>query len=90
MISGCTHFGIENMTDFITLKFPGKKVVALFAGLHISKLKDEDLEKTINYFARCDLYKKIYTLHCTGEKAGKMIEQRLGGKLVSVGDVFEL
>lgn len=89
VVSGCTHFGIENMTDFIKQKFPNQKVKALFAGLHLSKQNDENLEKTIKYFSDNDIYQKIYSLHCTGEKAGRMIEEKLNGKLVSVSETID-
>jgi 7,8-dihydropterin-6-yl-methyl-4-(beta-D-ribofuranosyl)aminobenzene 5'-phosphate synthase len=90
VIASCTHFGVENMTDFLRARFPNKRVVALFAGLHISKLHDKELSRVIDYLAQCDLYQKIYALHCTGEKAGRIIEQQLNGKLVSVGNVYQV
>lgn len=93
VISGCTHFGVKNMTDFIKSKFPNKKVTALFAGLHLKSYDDDsysnELNSIVNYLGECDLYEKIYALHCTGEKAGKLIEQKLNGKHTFVGEVFE-
>lgn len=93
VISGCTHFGVKNMTDFIRSKFHGKKVKALFAGLHLKSFDDdsysEELNSIIDYLSKCNLYEKIYALHCTGEKAGKLIEQKLNGKHTFVGEIFE-
>jgi len=90
VFSGCTHFGVQNMTEFIRDKFPNKKVKALFAGLHICGLGNEQQEQVIKYLGTCGLYEKIYSLHCTGEEAGWKIQKKLKGVLVSVGDVYEI
>lgn len=90
VISGCTHFGIENLTVFIKDKFPNKKVKAFFAALHTAFYKDEEVDRILEHIANAKIYQKIYALHCTGEKAGRLIEEKLGGKLVSVGDIYEI
>jgi 7,8-dihydropterin-6-yl-methyl-4-(beta-D-ribofuranosyl)aminobenzene 5'-phosphate synthase len=90
VFSGCTHFGVQNMTEFIRDRFPNKKVKALFAGLHIIGLSKDQQETLIDYLGKCGIYKKVYSLHCTGEEAGKLIEKKIKGKLVSVGDIYEI
>ena len=90
IISGCTHFGIENMTVLIRDRFPNKKVKALFAGLHTGLQDGSDVEKVIRHLDECGLYQRVYALHCTGEEVGMAIEKKLGGRHVFVGEVFEL
>jgi 7,8-dihydropterin-6-yl-methyl-4-(beta-D-ribofuranosyl)aminobenzene 5'-phosphate synthase len=89
VVSGCTHFGVQNMTDFIKTKFPNKKVKALFAGLHLFSLSKREQEKVVDYLVKENLYEKIYALHCTGEYAAKLLEQKGIGKHTFVGEIFE-
>ena len=89
VIAGCTHFGIQNLTSLIKDKFPDKKVKALFAGLHINMPCGANESEVISHIAESCLYEKVYALHCTGERAGKMIEEKLSGKHAFVGEVFD-
>lgn len=90
VVSACTHYGVDNMTAFIKDNFKDKKVKALFAGLHLSKESDEFIDKTIKQLKNAGIYEAVYPLHCTGEKAGKLIAKNFNGFMPSVGDVIDI
>ncbi len=61
-----TSFG-ENavLCDEHTEIFPGEKIRALFAGMHLESADDEELEDIMDFFSETGIG-QLFPLHCTG------------------------
>lgn len=80
IFNSCSHGGFINIVSEIKAKYPDSKILAYFGGLHLySKTKDEvrriagDInESGIN---------KVFTGHCTGDKAFVVLQDELSNKV---------
>lgn len=88
LISGCSHHGILNMVETAQDIFPNKKIKAVFGGFHLiespllnnmvdSKAQVKKIgQKLLEYPVD-----KVYTGHCTGEKAYSILKEIMEDKL---------
>ncbi len=95
LISGCAHSGVLNVMDTYKDLF-GKDPYALISGFHLmkkSEYKEEEvleIQETARKLAGCDT--KIYTCHCTGEKAYDIMKDIMGQQLdyIHSGDEIQI
>ncbi|WMJ79276.1 MBL fold metallo-hydrolase [Clostridium sp. MB40-C1] len=88
IFAGCSHNGISNIIETSKNAFPHINIKAVIGGFHLVTLPiikslsasreeiDEIAKKIIE-----DKVEKIYTGHCTGEKAYKKLKNILGDKI---------
>ena len=62
---GCGHPGVVNCLHYAAKLFPGKKIYALAAGMHLDNVSLLRLQMTIQHIIDLDI-QKIIPLHCTG------------------------
>ncbi len=62
---GCSHPGVANCLNYALKMFPGKKIRALVAGMHLQHVSPLRLQMTIQYMMDLDI-RTIIPLHCTG------------------------
>lgn len=99
ILSSCSHAGIENVVNEVKDKFYGVEVNTVIGGLHlmglrgvksmgVSKENVLELAETIKY----QNVNKLYTGHCTGAPAFKILKDVLGEKLekIETGTVIEI
>jgi len=88
IFNSCSHAGIDNIINEVKDKFSGINVYAVFGGFHlmgmrgakslgVPKLEVRQLAETLGY----QNVANIYTGHCTGAPAYKIMSQILGKKL---------
>ncbi len=88
IFTGCSHHGILNMLDAVITLFPDQPIKAIFGGFHLidipllnnmagSKADVEALGRDLLKYP----IKKIYTGHCTGQKAYRVLKEVLDKKL---------
>jgi 7,8-dihydropterin-6-yl-methyl-4-(beta-D-ribofuranosyl)aminobenzene 5'-phosphate synthase len=88
VFTGCSHHGILNMLDAVLEHFPGQTIKAVIGGFHLidlplinsmagSKEEVEELGRAILKYP----IEKIYTGHCTGIKAYRVLRNVIGAKL---------
>ena len=97
MITGCSHNGIVNIIEKYAEINDGKidKLACVLGGFHlynpITKKyeSDELISNVAEYLSGLDA--KVYTCHCTGEKAFKILKDSMGEQLeyLSVGTMIE-
>ena len=91
IISGCSHTGMMAIIKRAQELFPGEKIIALIAGMHLYPLSKEKKQYVVD--AICDLgIETVFPVHCTGIEAILMFKEKLGDKCViaSAGDSYEL
>ncbi len=99
VFTGCSHHGILNMLDAVLEHFPGQPMKAVFGGFHLidsplinnmagSKADVEELGKALLKYP----IEKVYTGHCTGIQAYRILKEVLGEKLAyfAAGDKTEV
>lgn len=99
VFTGCSHHGILNMLDAVLEHFPGQPIQAVFGGFHLidlplinnmagSKNDVEELGRAILKYP----IEKVYTGHCTGIKAYRVLKEVMGTKLeyFATGDRTEV
>jgi len=88
VFSGCSHHGVLNMLDAVLEHFSGQTIQALFGGFHLidlpminnmagSRAEVEELGRALLNYP----IDKIYTGHCTGTKAYRILKRVMGAKL---------
>jgi 7,8-dihydropterin-6-yl-methyl-4-(beta-D-ribofuranosyl)aminobenzene 5'-phosphate synthase len=88
VFSGCSHHGILNMLDAVLEQFPDQTIRALFGGFHLidlplinnmagSRAEVEELGRAILKYP----VEKVYTGHCTGNQAYRILKGVMGAKL---------
>lgn len=90
IFSGCSHTGMMATIKRARELFPGEKIIALIAGMHLYPLNDDKKREVVD--AICNLgIDTIFPVHCTGMEAILMFKQRLGKKCViaSAGESYE-
>jgi 7,8-dihydropterin-6-yl-methyl-4-(beta-D-ribofuranosyl)aminobenzene 5'-phosphate synthase len=87
IITGCSHSGICNITEYAKLITGISDVKAILGGFHL-KEKDEQTEKTIEYFQKNQV-KKMYPSHCTQLPALSAFYEAFNTQQLKTGMVLE-
>jgi 7,8-dihydropterin-6-yl-methyl-4-(beta-D-ribofuranosyl)aminobenzene 5'-phosphate synthase len=88
VFTGCSHLGILNMVDAVTKQFEGTPIKAVFGGFHLvsipifntmagSKAEVEEIGREMLRYPIA----KVFTGHCTGSKAYRVLKGVMGEKL---------
>lgn len=77
ILNSCCHGGVENTIWEVAVSWPGKEVYAFVGGMHLFKSSDEEIMEVAEAIRRLGV-KKVYTGHCTGERALELLQQELG------------
>lgn len=88
---GCSHPGIINCLKYALKLYPGKKIYALIAGMHLENVSDLRIQMTIQNIIDLDI-KKIIPLHCTGIFAISEMKRLLANRCIPLcsGDSLQL
>ena len=90
IFSGCSHRGVLNALEFGKSMFPGERVAALIAGMHLYSATAEDRKRVVDAVENEHL-DKVMPVHCTGIKAICDLKARLGDScmVATAGDVYD-
>lgn len=88
VLTGCSHRGILNMVDAVSRQFEGLPIKAVFGGFHLIGLPILNLmagsKREVEGIGREMLrypIERVYTGHCTGVKAYRVLKGVMGEKL---------
>lgn len=87
IVTGCSHSGICNITEYAKLVTGISDVKAILGGFHL-KEKDELTEKTIEYFKKNQVA-KMYPSHCTQLPALSAFHEAFNTQQLKSGMVLE-
>ncbi len=79
IFNSCSHGGADNIIQEVASTYPGKKIYAIVGGFHLYKASEAEVYALADRI-RATGIEKIYTGHCTGEKAYKLLKEKLGEK----------
>lgn len=77
IMNSCSHGGADNIVREIEAAFPGKKIYAMLGGFHLYRTADSQVQKFAERLRALDV-QKIYTGHCTGDRAFEILKGVLG------------
>ena len=77
IMNSCSHAGADNIVKEIEAAFPGKKIYALLGGFHLFRYPDERIRAFAERLRELNV-QKIYTGHCTGDRAYGILRDVLG------------
>lgn len=78
-MNSCSHGGADNIVKEIQQAFPNKKIYAILGGFHLYKTPDSRVRDFANRLRELDV-QKIYTGHCTGDRAYEILKDVLGDR----------
>ncbi len=77
VMNSCSHAGADNIVKEIEAAFPGKKIYAILGGFHLFRYPDERVRAFAERLRDLNV-QKIYTGHCTGDRAYGILRDVLG------------
>lgn len=77
VMNSCSHAGADNIVKEVVATFPGKKIYGILGGFHLYRYKDEAVYAFAKRLLELDV-QKIYTGHCTGNRAFEILHEVLG------------
>ncbi len=99
ILNSCSHGGIDNIVKEVKATFQGRKVLAVIGGFHLMgfmgtssmSIKAEEVKALGNRLVDLGV-EHIYTCHCTGDPAYKILKKTLGDTVeyFSTGTFVEL
>lgn len=78
--NSCSHGGADNIIREVEQTFPGKKLYALIGGFHLYQAREEEVRALAGRILATGI-EKVYTGHCTGQKAFGYLKEELGGRV---------
>lgn len=90
VFSGCSHKGVIPVLEYTKKLFPGEKIYALTAGMHLYAVSDEVRAEVVEKVVESQP-EVVIPVHCTGIDAICMLKSRLGAKCIAAtaGDRYE-
>lgn len=79
IMNSCSHGGADNIVKEIEVAFPGKKIYAILGGFHLYRTADPQVRKFAERLRDLEV-QKIYTGHCTGDRAFEILRDVLGNR----------
>ena len=79
IMNSCSHAGADNIVKEIEATFPNKRIYAILGGFHLFRYKDGDVRAFAERLRELDV-QKIYTGHCTGNRAYEILREVLGDR----------
>ncbi len=71
IITGCAHPGIVKIIEKVKSKFMGESIYTLIGGFHLMHEDETAIKAVVNKFREIGV-KKVYSTHCSGDKAASI------------------
>ena len=76
VVTGCSHPGVENMVSRL-VEATGVPAYAVIGGFHLIGATDEAILRVAGVLRDLGV-KEVYPLHCTGDRAQRVLKEALG------------
>ena len=80
IMNSCSHAGADNIVKEIEMTFPDKRIYAILGGFHLFRYKDGEVRAFAERLRELDV-QRIYTGHCTGDRAYAILREILGERV---------
>ena len=89
IFNSCSHGGADNIINEAKHFFPDEKIYALIGGFHLYKADEKRVRELAKSIEKTGI-EKIYTGHCTGDKAFGILKDELGDKALQLYSGLEI
>lgn len=91
VFNSCCHAGADVVLREVRERFPSEPVAALIGGFHLYQTPDDEVRAFAHRLLDTGV-QRVWTGHCTGERAMAILEQEMPGraKRLETGTVIEL
>ena len=89
VFNSCSHGGPQNILSEVKATFPGEPVLAYLGGLHQFKAAPAQVKALAERLAAMETG-HIYTGHCTGDEAFRILKEVLGDRLSQFCSGFQV
>ena len=89
IMNSCSHGGADNIVKEIEATFPDKKIYAILGGFHLFRTPDDRVKAFAERLRELNV-QKIYTGHCTGQRAYEILHDVLGDKVEQMHTGMEI
>ncbi len=79
IFNSCSHGGADVIIKEVAETFPDKQIYALIGGFHLHRMPEADVRALADRIKETGI-EKIYTGHCTGQRAFNILKEELGDK----------
>ena len=80
IMNSCSHAGADNIVKEIEMTFPDKRIYAILGGFHLFRYKDAEVRAFAERLRGLGV-QRIYTGHCTGDRAYAILREILGERV---------
>ena len=79
VLNSCSHSGADEVVRDVKAVFPDKRIKALIGGFHLMGMGEskESVRQLAKILKSLEV-EKVYTMHCTGEPAYKLLKEAFG------------
>lgn len=88
VITGCSHSGITNICEYAK-QITGQSLYSVIGGFHLFQNEVETVDGTIDYFKNENI-KHLYPMHCVDFPTMNKLNNLLGIKKYSAGEIISL
>ena len=89
IMNSCSHGGADNIVKEIEATFPSKQIYAILGGFHLFRTPDDRVKAFAERLRDLNV-QKIYTGHCTGQRAYEILHEVLGDKVQQMHTGMEI
>lgn len=89
IFNSCSHGGADNIINEVSEAYPAKKIYALIGGFHLFRTSEEGVRDLAERIRETGI-EKIYTGHCTGESAFRVLKEELGDRVCQIYTGLEI
>ncbi len=79
IFNSCSHGGADNIINEVARVFPDVHIHAIIGGFHLYRSSESEVRALADRIRKTDI-DRIYTGHCTGDKAFRILKKELGDK----------
>lgn len=77
IFNSCSHGGADNIINEVKTAFPDRHIHAIVGGFHLYRSGEKEVRELAERIRETGI-DRIYTGHCTGEKAFRILKDELG------------
>jgi 7,8-dihydropterin-6-yl-methyl-4-(beta-D-ribofuranosyl)aminobenzene 5'-phosphate synthase len=89
IVNSCSHGGAVNIINEVSETFPDRHIHALVGGLHLHNKSEEEIRSVSNAIKQTGI-DKVYTGHCTKNRAFNIMKDELGDKVAQFNVGYEM
>ncbi len=89
IFNSCSHGGADTIIREAAGAFPGKRIYAIIGGFHLVHTPEEKVRELADGIRKTGI-ERVYTGHCTGQKAFQILKEELGKKAEQIYTGMEI